>query len=202
MSFELPDLPYSRDALEPHYSSQTIDFHYGKHHKTYVDKLNQLIEGSPLAGQSLEDIIIHTSGQADKVGVFNNAAQIWNHTFFWQSMTPKGGGQPTGELYEKLCSDFGSFENFKKEFIDAAATQFGSGWTWLVWDQGKLKIVKTANADNPMSNNKGIALLTCDVWEHAYYLDYQNRRPDFVATFLDHLVNWTFVAQNLEKAKS
>jgi superoxide dismutase, Fe-Mn family len=200
MAFELPPLPFAKDALEPTISARTFEFHHGKHHQAYVTNLNNLVKDSPMASQSLEDIIRATAKDEAKVGVFNNAAQVWNHTFFWNSMKPKGGGQPSGNVQSAINGAFGSFDKFKDEFKQAAATQFGSGWAWLVIDGGKLKVTKTANAVNPMSQGQ-TALLTCDVWEHAYYLDYQNRRPDFVAAFLDNLVNWDFVAQNLSKAR-
>ena len=200
MAFELPPLPFAKDALEPHISARTFEFHHGKHHQAYVTNLNNLVKDSPMASQSLEDIIGATAKDASKAGVFNNAAQVWNHTFFWNSMKPKGGGQPSGDVASAITGAFGSFDKFKDEFKQAAATQFGSGWAWLVVEGGKLKVTKTANAINPMSQGQ-TALLTCDVWEHAYYLDYQNRRPDFVAAFLDNLVNWDFVAANLSKAR-
>jgi len=173
-----------------------MSFHYGKHHQTYVDNLNKLVAGTPLAGQPLEKIIRETAGATDKAPIFNNAAQVWNHTFFWQSMKPKGGGQPTGRLLELINKSFGSFDEFKKAFVDAGVAQFGSGWAWLVQDGNTLKIVKTANADTPVAHGQ-TALLTCDVWEHAYYLDYQNRRKDFVQAFVDHLANWEFAASQL-----
>jgi superoxide dismutase, Fe-Mn family len=200
MAFELPPLPFAKDALEPTISARTFEFHHGKHHQAYVTNLNNLVKDSPMASQSLEDIIRATAKDESKVGVFNNAAQVWNHTFFWNSMKPKGGGQPSGNVASAINGAFGSFDKFKDEFKQAAATQFGSGWAWLVIDGGKLKVTKTANAVNPMSLGQ-TALLTCDVWEHAYYLDYQNRRPDFVAAFLENLVNWDFVGQNLSKAR-
>ena len=200
MAFELPALPYEKNALEPHMSANTFDFHHGKHHNTYVVNLNKLLEGSELAGKSLEDIITATAGDASKAGMFNNAAQVWNHTFFWNSMSPNGGGAPSGDLAAKIDEAFGSLDGFKEKFKEAGATQFGSGWAWLVvGDGGKLEIVKTPNAENPMTQGK-TPLLTCDVWEHAYYLDYQNRRPDFLAAFLDNLVNWDFAAENLANA--
>ena len=200
MAFELPALPYEKNALEPHMSANTFDFHHGKHHNTYVVNLNKLLEGSPLEGKSLEDIITATAGDASKAGMFNTAAQVWNHTFFWNSMSPNGGGAPTGDLAAKIDEAFGSLDGFKEKFKEAGATQFGSGWAWLVvGDGGKLEIVKTPNAENPMTQGK-TPLLTCDVWEHAYYLDYQNRRPDFLAAFLDNLVNWDFAAENLANA--
>ena len=196
MAFELPPLPYEQDALEPHITAHTLSFHYGKHHNSYVTNLNNLLEGSDLAGQTLEEVIIKVAGDADKVGIFNNAAQIWNHSFYWQSMSPNGGGMPTGAIAAKIDEDFGSYENFVKEFAAAATTQFGSGWAWLVLDNDKLKVTKTGNADLPMAHGQK-ALLTIDVWEHAYYLDFQNLRPKYIETFLTHLVNWDFANENL-----
>ncbi len=196
MAFELPPLPYAQDALSPHISAETLGFHHGKHHNTYVTNLNNLVKDSDMEGQSLEEIIMATAGDAGKAGVFNNAAQIWNHTFYWNSMTPGGGGAPSGAIADKINQDFGGYDAFANEFKTAGATQFGSGWAWLVLDGGKLKVTKTANADLPMAHGQ-TALLTMDVWEHAYYLDFQNRRPDYIATFLDHLVNWEFANQNL-----
>lgn len=201
MAFELPPLPYAKDALAPHISANTLDFHHGKHHNAYVTNLNNLTKDTPLASESLEGVIRAVAGDASKVGVFNNAAQVWNHTFYWNCMKPGGGGQPTAAVASALASAFGSFDKFKEEFKNACVTQFGSGWGWLVVADGGLKLTKTANADLPLAHGQ-TALLTCDVWEHAYYLDYQNRRPDYVQVFLDHLVNWDFVAQNLSKAKS
>ena len=198
MSFELPLLPYGLNALEPHISANTLSFHYGKHHQAYVTNLNALIEGTELANKSLEDIIRITASDKDKVGVFNNAAQVWNHTFYWHSMTPQGGGKPKGKLAKKINEDFGSYEEFTKLFKQAGITQFGSGWAWLVLNKdGKLEVMKTGNADLPMVHEKK-ALFTCDVWEHAYYLDYQNRRPDYMEIFLKHLVNWDFAEKNFE----
>ena len=199
MAFELPPLPWSEDALDPHISAKTISFHYGKHHNAYVTKLNGAVKGTPLAERSLEEIIKETAGDDQKAGVFNNAAQIWNHTFFWKSMKPKGGGQPCGELKAKIEASFGSFDKFKEEFSTKAGTLFGSGWTWLVTSGKGLEIVQTKDAGNPMTEGK-TPLVTIDVWEHAYYIDYQNRRPDFVKTFLDNLVNWDFAEENLKKA--
>ncbi|WP_374446189.1 superoxide dismutase [Stella sp.] len=196
MAFELPPLPYAPNALEPHMSANTFSFHHAKHHQAYVTNLNNLIKDTPLADKSLEDIIMATASDAAKAGVFNNAAQVWNHTFFWNSMKPQGGGAPSGDLAKKIDAAFGSLAKFKEEFKAAAVGQFGSGWAWLVLDGADLKIVKTGNAGTPMTSGQK-ALLTVDVWEHAYYLDYQNRRPDFVQTFLDHLVNWDFAAKNL-----
>jgi Fe-Mn family superoxide dismutase len=199
MAFELPPLPYAKNALEPHMSAQTFDFHHGKHHQAYVTNLNGLVKDTPMASQTLEQIIKATAKDDAKAGIFNNAAQVWNHTFFWNCMKPNGGGAPAGAVAEKIEASFGGLDKFKEQFKQAAVTQFGSGWAWLVSDGGQLKITKTANAVNPMAQGQ-TALLTCDVWEHAYYLDYQNRRPDFVQTFLDMLVNWEFVAANLAKA--
>ncbi|NVJ69023.1 MAG: superoxide dismutase [Alphaproteobacteria bacterium] len=200
MSFELPALPYAQDALEPHISAETLGFHHGKHHNAYVTNLNNLVAGSEFEGKSLEEIMQETAGDAGKAGIFNNAAQIWNHTFYWHSMAPNGGGKPTGELAAKIDADFGSFDAFVEAFKTAGATQFGSGWAWLVLDTDvKLKVVKTLNAECPLTEGQK-PLLTMDVWEHAYYLDYQNRRPDYIATFLNSLVNWDFAAENLAAA--
>ncbi len=196
MPIELPALPYAYDALQPHISAETLNFHHGKHHKAYVDNLNKLIAATDLEAKSLEELILLSVGDSSKVGIFNNAAQVWNHTFFWNSMKPNGGGTPEAALKDKIDSDLSGLEKFKEDFKTAATTQFGSGWAWLVLDSGKLKVIKTANADLPMAHNQK-ALLTCDVWEHAYYLDYQNRRADFVDVFLNKLVNWDFVAANL-----
>jgi len=193
----LPALPFARNALEPHLSASTMDFHYGKHHQGYVDNLNKLTVGTAMAVMPIEEIIRTTAGHADKAGVFNNAAQVWNHTFFWKSMKPKGGGTPTGRLAELITASFGSFDSFKTAFSDAATTQFGSGWAWLVQEGNTLKIVKTSNADTPIAHGQ-TALLACDVWEHAYYLDYQNRRKDFVQAFLNHLANWEFALSQLK----
>lgn len=196
MAISLPDLPYAKNALAPHISEQTLEFHYGKHHAGYVTKLNAAIEGTPLANESLEKIIQETAKDSAKAGVFNNAAQIWNHTFYWNSMKPGGGGAPTGAIADKINADFGGYDAFKQAFADAAAAQFGSGWAWLVEDGGKLAVMKTLNAELPMTQGKK-ALLTIDVWEHAYYLDYQNLRPKYIDTFLDSLVNWDFANKNL-----
>jgi len=196
MAFELPPLPYADDALEPYYSARTFSFHHGKHHKAYVDNLNKLLLGSAFEHASLEEIILATAGDASKAGFFNNAAQVWNHTFFWNCMKPMGGGKPPIELARRIEADFGGYAQFAEQFKATAVGRFGSGWGWLVLDGGTLKLMSTPNAETPMTSGK-VALLTVDVWEHAYYLDYQNRRPDFVQTFLDHLVNWEFVAHNL-----
>jgi Fe-Mn family superoxide dismutase len=182
--------------LEPFISAKTISFHYGKHHKAYVDNLNKLVAGTDLESKSLEDIIKATASDASKTGVFNNAAQVWNHTFFWHCMKP-GGGKPSGKIAERIEETFGSYEKFAEQFKAAAVSRFGSGWAWLIDDGGTLKIISTPNADNPLAHGQK-ALLTVDVWEHAYYLDFQNRRPDFVQAFLDHLVNWDFVEKNLK----
>jgi Fe-Mn family superoxide dismutase len=173
-----------------------LEFHYGKHHKTYVDNTNKLIAGTDLANESLESIIKKTTGDAAKIGIFNNAAQVWNHSFYWQCMKAKGGGKPAGAVADKINKAWGSFEKFAEEFKNAGVTQFGSGWAWLVSDRGELKIIKTANADTPIAHGLK-PLLTVDVWEHAYYLDYQNRRPDYLAAFIEKLINWDFVKANL-----
>ena len=199
MAHTLPQLPYAIDALEPHISRSTLEFHHGKHHNAYVTNLNKAIEGTDLDGKSLEEVIASVAGDAGKAGGFNNAAQVWNHSFYWQCMKPGGGGQPTGALLDKINADFGSYDAFVDQFKTAGATQFGSGWAWLVLDNGTLKVTKTANADLPLAHGQ-TALLTMDVWEHAYYLDYQNRRPDYMTTYLDKLVNWDFVAANLDAA--
>lgn len=196
MTFTLPPLPYESTALEPHISANTLSVHHGKHHNAYVTNLNNLIAGSDLEGKSLEEIITLSSKDASKTGIFNNAAQVWNHTFYWHGMKAGGGGAPTGALADRITKDFGSYDDFCTQFKQAATTQFGSGWAWLVLEGETLKITKTGNADLPMIHGQK-ALLTCDVWEHAYYLDYQNRRPDYVDTFLKHLVNWDFVQSNL-----
>jgi len=197
MPFELPTLPYAKNALAPYISENTINYHYGKHHQAYVTNLNNLIAGSDLASKSLEEIIKISANDKTKIGIFNNAAQVWNHTFYWHSMKPNGGGKPTGEILNKIVADFGSFENFVSEFKNAGATQFGSGWAWLVLDNNKLKVVKTGNAETPLTTSAK-PLLTMDVWEHAYYLDFQNARPNYIDTFLNHLVNWDFANENLK----
>lgn len=193
--FKLPPLPYAENALEPVISARTIGFHYGKHHQGYVNNLNKLVTGTPLADQPLEAVVKATANP-DQTVIFNNAAQVWNHTFYWNSLKPKGGGKPTGALAEMIDKSFGGFEQFKAEFAKAATGQFGSGWAWLVKDGDKLAVVKTGNADNPLVHGQK-PLLTVDVWEHAYYLDYQNRRADYVTAVLDGLINWDFAAQNL-----
>lgn len=199
MAHTLPALPYAQDALAPHLSKETFEYHYGKHHQAYVTNLNNLVKDTPLADASLEDVIKASAGDAAKAGIFNNAAQVWNHTFFWNSMKPNGGGKPTGAIAAKIDADLGGYDKFVEAFKTAGTTQFGSGWAWLVVEGGKLKVTKTGNADTPLVHGQ-TALLTIDVWEHAYYLDYQNRRPDFISAFLDHLVNWDFANANLAKA--
>jgi Fe-Mn family superoxide dismutase len=196
MSIQLPPLPYGESDLAPHISANTLSFHYGKHHKAYVDNTNKMVEGTDLGKASLEEIIKAAHGKADKKGLFNNSAQVWNHTFYWSSLSPKGGGQPTGKLLDRIKSDFGDFAAFRAALAKAAVSQFGSGWAWVVVDGGKLKVEQTANADNPLTTGKK-PLLTIDVWEHAYYLDYQNRRPAYVDAVLDKLLNWEFAAKNL-----
>ncbi len=192
----LPPLPYAENALDPVISANTIGFHYGKHHKGYVDTLNKLVAGTELAKLTLEKLITETAGKADKAAIFNNAAQTWNHTFYWRSLRPKGGGEPAGALKQRIEASFGSLDACKNELSTAAASQFGSGWAWLVLDADKLKVVKTANAETPLT--QGVKpLLTIDVWEHAYYLDYQNRRADYVKAVLDKLINWGFATDNL-----
>ena len=191
MPHELPPLPYPMNALEPHISKETLEYHYGKHHKTYVDKLNELIKGTEYENASLEDIIRRADGK-----IFNNAAQIWNHTFFWNCMTPKGSGKPSGALAQAIDKSFGSFDEFKKKFSTASADLFGSGWTWLVKrDDGSLAIEPLKDAQTPVKSG-GKAVLTLDVWEHAYYIDYRNKRPDFIAAFWN-IVNWDFASKNL-----
>ena len=195
MAFELPDLPYAKDALQPHISANTFDFHHGKHHNTYVVNLNNMTADTDMASMSLEDIMKATAGDASKAGIFNNAAQVWNHTFFWNSMSPNGGGAPTGAIAAAIDEAFGSYDAFKEAFKTAGMTQFGSGWAWLAAKNGKLEIVKTPNAECPLTDGY-TPIITCDVWEHAYYLDYQNRRPDFLEAFLNNLVNWDFANAN------
>ncbi|MBE9178931.1 superoxide dismutase [Oculatella sp. LEGE 06141] len=199
MTYELPSLPYDYDALAPYISADTLKFHHDKHHAAYVNKFNELVQGTDLADLSIEEVIKATYNDSAKSGIFNNAAQAWNHTFYWNSMKPSGGGTPTGALADKMNADFGSFDKFKEEFKTAGTTQFGSGWAWLVLDNGTLKVTKTPNAVNPLAQGQ-TPLLTMDVWEHAYYLDYQNRRPDYEQAFLDSVVNWDFVSQQLAHA--
>jgi len=191
MSFTLPELPYAKDALAPHISAETIEFHYGKHHQTYVDKLNDLVDGTELESQSLEDIVKSSEG-----GVFNNAAQVWNHTFYWNCLSPNGGGSPTGPVADAINAAFGSFEAFKEQFTNSAINNFGSGWTWLVKKaDGSVAIVNTSNAATPLTDASVTPILTVDVWEHAYYVDYRNARPKYMDAFWA-LVNWDFVNQN------
>jgi superoxide dismutase, Fe-Mn family len=191
----LPTLPYAESALEPVITAKTISFHYGKHHKTYVDNLNKLIAGTEYAELSLEKIITSTAGKPERIAIFNNSAQTWNHTFYWKSLRPDGGGEPPTALKQKIEASFGSVDACKKELASTAVSQFGSGWAWLVLEGGSLKVVKTANADSPLTTGMK-PLLTIDVWEHAYYLDYQNRRADYVNAVLDKLINWEFALQN------
>ena len=191
MAIELPPLPYGTDSLAPYLSPETFEYHYGKHHKAYVDNLNKMIDGTDKAGASLESIIMQSEGP-----MFNNAAQVWNHTLYWNSMAPGGGGAPTGAAGDAIAESFGDYDKFREQFKAAAVGQFGSGWAWLVLDDGKLSIMATGNADLPMRHGK-TAVITCDVWEHAYYIDYRNRRPDYVDTFLDHLIDWSAVERAL-----
>lgn len=191
MAIELPDLPFAKDALEPHISAETLDYHHGKHHQAYVTNLNNMLAGTDQESASLEDIIKSASG-----GVFNNAAQVWNHTFYWNCLSPNGGGEPTGALADAINAAFGSFEEFKQQFSQTAITTFGSGWAWLVQNtDGSLELMSTSNAGTPLTGD-ATPLMTCDVWEHAYYVDYRNVRPDYVAAFWN-LVNWDFVAANM-----
>ena len=198
---ELPKLPWEPGALDPVISSRTVGVHYGKHHKGYLDNLNKLLAGSPLEGRSLEEVVRETAGKADKVGIFNNAAQTWNHSFYWQSLSPTGGGKPGAEVLGRLDTAFGSFDEFRKAFLAASAGQFGSGWVWLVAEKAskKLALLKTGNADTPISGDALLPLAVLDVWEHAYYLDYENRRGDYAAAVVDKLLNWRFVEENLAR---
>jgi Fe-Mn family superoxide dismutase len=191
MAIELPPLPWAPDALAPHISKETIDYHYGKHHQAYVTKTNELIANTANAGKSLEEIVKSSQGP-----LFNNSAQVWNHTFYWNSLSPKGGGEPTGAIANAIKESFGDYAKFRKEFTEAAISQFGSGWAWLVKDGGKLKIVKTPNAETPLTTSAK-PVITADVWEHAYYIDYRNARPKYLDTFLDRLINWDFANKNL-----
>jgi Fe-Mn family superoxide dismutase len=195
MAFELPPLPYAKDALVPHISAETFDYHHGKHHAAYVNNLNAAVQGKPEEKKSLEEIILSSDGP-----LFNNSAQVWNHTFFWNCMKPQGGGKPSGDLAAAIDRDFGGFDKFREQFVATAVKQFGSGWGWLVAEGGKLKITSTGNADLPMKH-KQTALFTVDVWEHAYYIDYRNARQKFVEAVVDNLANWDFVGENLKKAK-
>ena len=196
MAIELPALPYEADALEPYIGATTLGFHHGKHHQTYVTNTNNLIKGTDLENASLEAIIAASANNAEKVGLFNNAAQVWNHTFYWSCMKKGGGGAPTGSIAAKINEDFGSYDAFAEAFKNAGLTQFGSGWAWLVLEAGKLKITKTPNADTPMAHGQK-AILTVDVWEHAYYLDYQNKRADYIDSFFYLFLYWDFASGNL-----
>ncbi len=196
MGYELPALPYDYKALEPLISASTLEFHHDKHHAAYVTNYNNLTKDTELADKSIEEVIKITANDTSKAGIFNNAAQAWNHTFYWNCMKPGGGGTPTGALAEKINADFGSFDKFKEAFKQAGATQFGSGWAWLVLDNGTLKVTKTSNAENPLHHGQ-TPLLTMDVWEHAYYLDFQNKRPAYIDAFFDNLINWDFVADQM-----
>lgn len=196
MPLVLPELPFPKNSLEPFISEKTLEFHHGKHHNAYVVNGNKLIDGTELQNETIENIIMKTAGDPGKAGIFNNAAQVWNHTFYWNCIKPNGGGIPGGKAGEMINSAFGNYEKFAEEFKNAAATQFGSGWAWLVLKDNKLQIMKTPNADTPMAHGAK-AVLTIDVWEHAYYLDYQNRRPDYISTFVEKLINWDFVNSNL-----
>ena len=197
MTFELPTLNYSRSSLSPIMSEETLDLHYGKHHQTYIDNLNNFIKNNDLSNYSLEDIIIKTYKENSKVGIFNNASQHWNHILFWKCLKPKGGGKMPEKLEKKIIENFGSVDQFKENFIQAGVTQFGSGWVWLSIDDGKLVISKTSNAVNPLINGMK-PILGCDVWEHSYYVDYKNRRPEYLNAFFDKLINWEFVASQLD----
>ncbi|MEI6379726.1 MAG: superoxide dismutase [Cyanobacteriota bacterium ELA615] len=199
MSYELPTLPFGYDALAPYISKETLEFHHDKHHAAYVNNFNAAVKDTELDQKSLEEVIKLVAKDSSKAGIFNNAAQAWNHTFYWNGIKPNGGGAPTGALAQKINADFGSFAAFVEEFKKAGATQFGSGWAWLVLDQGTLKVTKTGNADNPLTVGQ-VPLLTMDVWEHAYYLDYQNKRPSYMDTFVEKLINWDFVAANFAAA--
>jgi superoxide dismutase, Fe-Mn family len=199
MAYELPALPYEYTALEPYISKSTLEFHHDKHHAAYINNYNAAVKGTDIDNMSIEEAIKAVAGDSAKSGIFNNAAQAWNHSFYWKCLKPNGGGLPNGALLDKINSDFGSFDKFVEEFKKAGATQFGSGWAWLVLDNGTLKVTKTLNAENPIASGQ-TPLLTMDVWEHAYYLDYQNRRPDYISDFITKLVNWDFVAANLAAA--
>lgn len=196
MTITLPELSFNKEALAPHISAKTLEFHHGKHHNAYVTNLNKLIEGTGLSEETLENIIRQTAKEPDQTGIFNNAAQVWNHDFYWRSMKPGGGGAPTGAVAEKTRADFGDYDTFVEKFKGAALSQFGSGWAWLILRDGTLEIMKTSNADTPIAHGLK-PLLTVDVWEHAYYLDYQNRRGDYFDAFVKNLVNWDFVNSNL-----
>jgi superoxide dismutase, Fe-Mn family len=199
MAYALPTLPYEYTALEPYISKSTLEFHHDKHHAAYVNNYNTAVKDTDMDSKSIEEVIKAVAGDAGKAGIFNNAAQAWNHSFYWKCMKGGGGGLPSGALLDKINADFGSFDKFVEAFKTAGATQFGSGWAWLVLDNGTLKVTKTGNAENPMTT--GVTpLLTMDVWEHAYYLDYQNRRPDYMSDFVTKLIDWDFVAANFAAA--
>ncbi len=197
MTFELPSLPYANDALAPYMSSETLDFHHGKHHQTYVTNLNNLVKDTDMKDSSLEEIVLKSSKDSSMAGIFNNAGQHWNHILFWQCMKPNGGGSMPSELESRITSDLGGIDQFKEAFIQAGTTQFGSGWAWLAIDNGKLVVTKSPNASNPLVDGMK-PILGCDVWEHSYYIDYRNKRPDYLKAFLDSLVNWEFVASQLD----
>ena len=197
MTFELPSLPYANDALAPYMSSETLDFHHGKHHQTYVTNLNNLVKDTDMQDSSLEEIVVKSSKDSSMAGIFNNAGQHWNHILFWQCMKPNGGGSMPSELESRITSDLGGIDQFKEAFIQAGTTQFGSGWAWLAIDNGKLVVTKSPNASNPLVDGMK-PILGCDVWEHSYYIDYRNKRPDYLKAFLDSLVNWEFVAYQLD----
>lgn len=197
MTFELPSLPYANDALAPYMSSETLDFHHGKHHQTYVTNLNNLVKDTDMKDSSLEEIVVKSSKDSSMAGIFNNAGQHWNHILFWQCMKPNGGGSMPSELESRITSDLGGVDQFKEAFIQAGTTQFGSGWAWLAIDNGKLVVTKSPNASNPLVDGMK-PILGCDVWEHSYYIDYRNKRPDYLKAFLDSLVNWEFVASQLD----
>ncbi len=199
MAFELPSLPYAPDALHPYMSAETLDYHHGKHHKAYVDKLNELTQGGEFAGKSLEEVVKGSFGRPEHQVLFNNAGQHWNHNHFWKWMKPNGGGAIPGELERQIIADFGSVEKMKEDFKAAGVGQFGSGWAWLVVDGGKLSVMKTPNGENPLAHGK-TAILGCDVWEHSYYIDYRNARPKYLDAFLNNLVNWEYVAELYAKA--
>ena len=197
MTFELPSLPYANDALAPYMSSETLDFHHGKHHQTYVTNLNNLVKDTDMKDSSLEEIVVKSSKDSSMAGIFNNAGQHWNHILFWQCMKPNGGVSMPSELESRMTSDLGGIDQFKEAFIQAGTTQFGSGWAWLAIDNGKLVVTKSPNASNPLVDGMK-PILGCDVWEHSYYIDYRNKRPDYLKAFLDSLVNWEFVASQLD----
>ena len=197
MTFELPSLPYASDALAPYMSSETLDFHHGKHHQTYVTNLNNLVKDTDMRDSSLEEIVVKSSKDPSMAGIFNNAGQHWNHILFWQCMKPNGGGSMPSELESRITSDLGGIDQFKEAFIQAGITQFGSGWAWLAIDNGKLVVTKSPNASNPLVDGMK-PILGCDVWEHSYYIDYRNKRPDYLKAFLDSMVNWEFVASQLD----